>query len=315
MSTITTSVSSVVCPVCENDAWSFVREGGDFCRPEFKKTFKLTRCLSCGHIIQNPPPDEQELSAAYSLSENYRPYRAGWKEAHWPIWKILRVWTNRRRLAQIGLPFGRKQMLEVGCGSGDFMVAAHKAGWDVRAVEYNGEMVDMIVKGLGYDVRLGGLSPGLWCGGQFDMVVFWNVIEHVPEPLECLLLASSYLPAGGKVAVSIPTRQTAEHGLWFGQYWANLDLPRHLNFWDESTLSRLFSKAGFDLVEYRTPFIQSAWSYYMSPWLWANRDGRKMLRWPRFIALACLMTFMMPYVAFEAVCGRGMEAVAVAVKR
>lgn len=309
------NLSPVTCPVCDSNIWTLVREGGDFCRPQYKKVFRLTRCTSCGLIIQNPRPDEQELHAAYSISEDYAPYRPAWREKGWTLWKFLRIWTNKRRMTQIASTGGGSRMLEVGCGSGDFMVAASEAGWTIKGVEYNSEMVERIVEGLGYDVRLGGLVRGLWDEGQFDVVAFWNVLEHVPDPLEDLRIASSYLRSGGRVIISIPSRHAAEHGMWFGQYWACLDLPRHLYFFDKSTLSRLFAKAGFDLLDYRTPAIQSAWSYYMSPWLLANRDRRKVFRWLRFVPLAFAMTFTMPYVAFEAFCGRGMEAVAVAVKR
>jgi len=54
------------------------------------------------------------------------------------------------------------EMLEVGCGAGDFMLASHRAGWNVSAVEYNGSLVNMIVRELGFDVREGGLTSGYW---------------------------------------------------------------------------------------------------------------------------------------------------------
>jgi SAM-dependent methyltransferase len=205
-------------------------------------------------------------------------------------------------------------MLEVGCGAGDFMVAAHRAGWNVRAVEYNSSMVDIIRSELGFDVRVGELALGLWNEGEFDLIAFWNVLEHLQDPLRELSIAASYLRPGGRVFLQIPSREAAEHGQWFGQYWAPLDLPRHIHFFDRATLSRLCNRAGFEVVVYKTPFIQSAWCYYISSWHWANRDGKKRVRWPRFLALAAAVTLGMPYVAIQAVRKRGLEAFAVAVK-
>jgi SAM-dependent methyltransferase len=303
------------CPVCDGNEWITVREGEDLCRPKYKKSFKLTRCSSCGHVTQNPKPDELELNAAYSVSRDYAPYRPAWKESGWPVWKILRSWTTRRRVSWLNRFASGKNLLEVGCGGGDFLAAAHRAGWKVSSVEYNSSLVDMICRELGFDVRSGELALGLWNEGQFDVVAFWNTLEHLQDPLRELSIAAHYLRPGGRVFLQIPSRQAAESGRWLGQYWAPLDLPRHLNFYDEATLSRLCGKAGLDLVVYKTPFVQSAWCYYMSSWRWANQDGKRKLRWLWFIALGVAVTLCVPCVAIQAMRKRGMEAFAVADRR
>jgi 2-polyprenyl-3-methyl-5-hydroxy-6-metoxy-1,4-benzoquinol methylase len=261
------------CPLCNGSEWMVIREGGDLCRPELKRSFKLTRCSSCGHVTQNPKPDKEELNAAYSVESVYTAYRAAWREPGWPIWKVLRTWTMRRRISWLKRFGIGHQMLEVGCGAGDFMVAARRTGWNVKAVEYNRQMAEMIVSELGFDVRASELALDLWDAAQFDVVAFWNVLEHVPDPLRDLSIAAHYLHSGGRVFLQIPTQQAAEHGMWFGQYWTILDLPRHLNFYDEAALFKLCGNAGFDLVVYETPFISSAWCYYMSSWKYANSDG------------------------------------------
>jgi len=302
------------CLVCGANEWIPIREGGDLCRPGYEKSFKLTRCSSCGHVMQNPIPADRELAAAYAVSSDYACYRPAWKEPGWPVWKILRSWTMLRRVALLKRHGKGHELLEVGCGAGDFMVAAHHAGWNVRAVEYNSSMVDIIRSAFGFDVRVGELACGLWDEGQFDVVAFWNVLEHLQDPLRKLSVAASYLRPGGRVFLNIPSRQAAEHGQWFGQYWAMLDLPRHLHFFDEVALSRLCGKAGLEVVVYETPFIQSAWSYYMSSWHWANRNGKKRLWWLQFMALAALVTLGLPYVAIQAMRRRGLEAFTVAVR-
>lgn len=96
------------CPACGRNDWVFIREGGDLRRPDLKKSFILTRCSSCGHVIQNPKPDEQELNAAYTASVGYAAYRAAWKESGWPLWKILRIRTIQRRMLWL-------ERYEIGC--------------------------------------------------------------------------------------------------------------------------------------------------------------------------------------------------------
>jgi SAM-dependent methyltransferase len=302
------------CIVCGGEQWTVVREGSDLCRPTNGKIYRLTRCSSCGHVMQNPVPDGQELEAAYSISEGYVPYRPAWKQAGWPVWKILRSWTMARRAARLNRYASGTDLLEVGSGGGDFLIAARRAGWRVRAVEYNSSMAAMLSSELGFDVRAGELVPNLFEGAKFDVIIFWNVLEHLQDPLESLATASDYLRPQGRILLNIPTRQDAESGQWLGQDWW-LDLPRHIHFFDRSTLSRVCHRAGLELIVYDTPFVQSSWAYFASCWNYANRAGNRIIRGPLFVGLAAAMTLALPYVAVQAMRNSGTEAFAVAVKK
>ena len=315
MSTIAVTEMSDPCLVCGGQKWSPLREGSDLCRPDYSLIFKLARCLACGHVMQVPVPDVRELDAAYSVSSDYVCYRPAWKEKGWPLWKILRLWTTSRRVDRLKRHASGRDLLEVGCGAGDFMVAANRAGWKTCAVEYNPEMVEVLREEFGFDIRVGELTPHLWDDSAFDAVAFWNVLEHVRNPIAELTTAAAYLRPSGKLLLNIPSKEAAERGMWFGEQWALLDLPRHINFFDKETLSRVCRKAGLELTAYQTPFVQSAWCYYMSCWNWASRNGAVVQRWVRFLALSTLVTLCLPYIAVEAFSERGLDAFAVATKR
>lgn len=302
------------CLVCGSGEWSAVREGTDLCRPNYPKIFKLARCVSCGHVMQIPVPDVQELDAAYSVSGDYVCYRPAWREKGWPLWKILRTWTTSRRVDRLKKHATGRDLLEVGCGAGDFLVAAQKAGWKACAVEYNPEMVQALREKFGFDIRVGELAPNLWENSAFDAVAFWNVLEHVRNPITELTTAAQYLRPGGQLFLNIPSKQAAERGMWFGERWALLDLPRHIYFFDEEALSRVCEKAGLELKVYQTPFVQSAWCYYMSCWNWASRNGKSLGSWGTFFALSAVVTVCLPYFAWESASKRGLDAFAVATK-
>ena len=158
--------------------------------------------------------------------------------------EVLRELTTRRRLRRLRRFGNGDKLLEVGCGAGDFLHAAHRVGWDVSAVEYSGTLASALRHELGFDVRTGDLAPGLWERGSFDVVALFSVLEHLQNPLDALVTASSYLRAGGVVFIQIPTLSGVKTGEQFGQYWALLDLPRHLSFFDRKYLSELCDKAG-----------------------------------------------------------------------
>jgi SAM-dependent methyltransferase len=301
------------CTVCGGDEWSFVRRGCDLYQPNCETSFKLDRCLSCGQVMQNPLPTAEQLTKGYSAE--YAPYRPAWKQTGWPLWKILRELTTWRRMRRMRRYGAGSKLLEVGCGAGDFLHAAHRAGWDVRAVEYSSVLADALRIELGFDVHAGELTSGLWERGSFDVVALWSVIEHLRNPIEALVTASSYLRAGGVVVIQIPTLYGVESGKEFGQYWALLDLPRHLSFFGRECLSELCDKAGMKLIVFKTPLLETAWCYFQSVCNYANHSRKPARRVARMALLALMSVISLPFMAVRALRGYGTEAFAVAVKR
>jgi SAM-dependent methyltransferase len=261
--------------------------------------------------MQNPLPTAAQLSKAYSAE--YAPYRPAWKESGWPLWKILRELTTWRRMRRLRRYGAGNRLLEVGCGAGDFLHAVHRAGWEVKAVEYSDALAEGLRTELGFDVRTGDLTPGLWESGTFDVVALWSVLEHLANPLEALVTTCSYLKVGGVAFIQIPTRYGVKQGMKFQHYWALLDLPRHLTFFGRKGLSDLCDQAGMKLIVFKTPLLETAWCYYASVSNYASHSPVR--RTVGAISLALLSFLSFPAMVVQAWRGRGTEAFAVAVKR
>lgn len=262
--------------------------------------------------MQNPQPSADELREAYVAG--YAPYRLAWKEAGWPLWRNLHELTTLRRVRRLRRYARGTRLLEVGSGAGDFLYASRKAGWEVAAVEYSEPVVEVIRTELGLDIRAGELQPGLWTDGSFDLVVLWSVLEHVPDPLETLRTVYSYLKPGGTVFLQIPTVDGVQAGMSFEEYWALLDLPRHLNFFGKASLARLCDKAGLKLTAYKTPLLDIAWCYFTSQSNFANDSRSKAQKLLRRASFLPIFLFAFPSMAIRAWRAQGTEAFAVAVK-
>jgi SAM-dependent methyltransferase len=301
-----------LCTVCGGEEWSFVREGCDLYQPNDDIRFKLYRCLSCGQVMQNPLPTAQQLSRAYS--SEYVSYRPAWKQKGWPFWKILRVLTTLRRLRRLQRYGKGGKLLEVGCGAGDFLHAAHQAGWEVKGVEYSAALAETLRVEMGFDVRAGELAPGLWEAGGFDVVVLWSVLEHLNNPLQALEIARSYLKVGGVVLIQIPTLYGLEQGAKFRQYWAILELPRHLSFFGKECLSDLCRHAGMKMIVFKTPLLETGWCYFASVSNYAKRPDGAARPMVAALSLAVMSILLLPMMAWRAWLGHGTEAFAVVVK-
>jgi SAM-dependent methyltransferase len=183
----------------------------------------------------------------------------------------------------------------------------------VKAVEYSDALAGELRTELGFDVRTGELVPGLWENRTFDVVALWSVLEHLSNPLETLETTCAYLKPGGVAFLQIPTLYGVQQGERFHQYWALLDLPRHISFFGRKALADLCKKADMELIVWKTPLVETAWCYYASLSNYAHHSrGRRLIG---AISLAIFSFFSFPLMVVRAWRGRGTEAFAVAVKR
>lgn len=105
----------------------------------------------------------------------------------------------------------------------------------------------------GYDVQAHNFEEAPLPGGEeFEVVVLGDVLEHVGNPARFLENLRPSLPNGGEVLVSLPNPWYFVYPLknLFNRtvYAESVD---HVAWHDAHTLHELFSRAGFELTEYR----------------------------------------------------------------
>jgi SAM-dependent methyltransferase len=83
---------------------------------------------------------------------------------------------------------------------------------------------------------------------DFDAITFWDVLEHLSDPLAALEKACSLLKPGGLLVISMPNPDGWERHL-FKQFWAGWDMPRHLHLFPKSTIFQVLDSIGFQPIE------------------------------------------------------------------
>jgi SAM-dependent methyltransferase len=125
-----------------------------------------------------------------------------------------------------------------------------------------GEPAADAARARGLDVRTGTLdqlAPTL--DGPFDLITFWDVLEHLPEPVGALRLARSLLAPGGRVAMTFPNVEgwypRATHRLIARPtgVWEHPELPVHLYDFSPATARRLAREGGLEVERARTTEI------------------------------------------------------------
>jgi 2-polyprenyl-3-methyl-5-hydroxy-6-metoxy-1,4-benzoquinol methylase len=213
--------------------------------------FAVLRCASCGLASTQPRIGAEQFADYYPAGYHAGAgagHHAGAGRGDLPDARTRIV--ERLRLAAIlrlgpYRPLSRRppgRMLDVGCGNGELARAFARRGWRVAGVEPARAAAERARAG-GVEVHWGTLEDAPWHRASFDAVVFNHSLEHLPDPVGSLRQAAGLLHEGGVVAVAVPNFACWQRRV-FGSRWFGLDLPRHLQHLDASTLAALLSSAG-----------------------------------------------------------------------
>jgi SAM-dependent methyltransferase len=134
------------------------------------------------------------------------------------------------------------RLLELGCAYGFFLMEAARH-FDVAGIELSAEAAEHgrraglnVVQGTADEARLRQLGP-------VDVIVLFDVIEHLPEPRETLALCRRQLKPGGVIVIT-----TGDFGSLLarltGAKWRLMTPPQHLWFFTQESMCRLASGLG-----------------------------------------------------------------------
>ena len=106
-------------------------------------------------------------------------------------------------------PLAGKRALDMGCGAGLLAEPLARLGASVTGVDAAPEViaaatVHATAAGLAIDYRVGGIEAV--AGERFDLVVSFEVIEHVPDPAVFVRALAAALAPGGLLLLSTPNR-------------------------------------------------------------------------------------------------------------
>jgi SAM-dependent methyltransferase len=96
-------------------------------------------------------------------------------------------------------------ILEVGCAAGVALSVFREYGWQTSGIEPADMFASYARDSFGLDVRTGFYGSGSFDEQTFDLIMFSQVLEHVPDPDTLLVQARRNLADDGHVFIGIPT--------------------------------------------------------------------------------------------------------------
>ena len=207
----------------------------------------MKRCSGCSVEFLSPQPGKSALARIYSANyflgssegvANNEVDRLKRKTAALYAKRILNLRQNRRG-----------KLLEIGCGSGDFLLEAAALGFEVAGIETSAEATATANARLGSSlVQRGEVENINFPEAEFDVIVFSDVIEHVPDPCTFLQSVNHWLRPGGLVFLVTPSTDSWSRML-MGRRWMEYKIE-HLFYFNRKSLKRLLTQSGFSGIQF-----------------------------------------------------------------
>lgn len=235
------SVETPPCPLCGS------ADAARTFQNEFRP-FALARCRGCSFHYLSPRASHATLMARYRDASYYSDSDGGgsgyddYAAQGVALGKTFaRMTAELRRRGWTG-----GDLLEIGCGYGYFLEQARASFRAVEATEYSpggceraGKHADRVFAG-----GLESVPPG----ARYDLVVAFQVLEHIYDPRAFVRGVRERLRPGGRAVFGVPDMGSPwRHVL--GARWPSFKIPEHVLYFDRTTLHRLLIEEGFTGVE------------------------------------------------------------------
>lgn len=135
------------------------------------------------------------------------------------------------------------RLLDVGCGSGEFLAGMAQLGWEAIGTDFDEQAVVAAKRHRTIQVVCGGLAEQQFPDDCFDAITLSNVIEHVPDPHDTFREFARILKPSGRLVIVTPNANSLGHRA-FGRCWRGLEPPRHLVLFTEKSLRSVASRSG-----------------------------------------------------------------------
>ncbi|MBF0489399.1 MAG: class I SAM-dependent methyltransferase [Candidatus Omnitrophica bacterium] len=197
------------------------------------------QCSDCSLIFQDPGVSFKEseiYNADYILKRSQDPGNLNISRPREKTAEHYYTWVEKF------VPKGN--LLEIGCATGIALKVAKNHGWNVFGVEVNEQAATVARKLLGSDViRVGNFNNDMFPDEYFSLITLFDVLEHIPHPVEFLTLLHKKLAPGGSILFVTPTIDSLSFKI-LKEKWPHF-VQEHLLLYSTKSINQLLTTTHF----------------------------------------------------------------------
>lgn len=153
------------------------------------------------------------------------------------IYLIVRLFSLRWKYRLVKIHIHNNQLLDIGCGTGNFLSECKRHGMEVHGVEPSSEARSKapstipIVSSMDYLPKI-----------KFGAITLWHVLEHTYDLIQMLEQIKIMLLDSGTIFIAVPNCESddAQH---YKEAWAAYDVPRHVWHFSKLTMQAALKRA------------------------------------------------------------------------
>lgn len=218
------------------------------------------RCLNCDQQYANPQLSDIALDHYYT-QVNSQYYQNQIETTD----KLLL--QHKYIISLIERSINEGTLLEVGCGSGFLLSLFNKKRWHVTGVEPFEPAAAFAKNYLGLEVLNSYLTKMTFpVDVKFDVILLFDVMEHLKQPNDMIDLISYYLKPGGLLVIGTGDVSSL-HARLSGRNWFYVTLREHLSFFSKKSMRYLlrdFAEVNIESVSYMDTPLQNLFTFLKS---------------------------------------------------
>lgn len=232
------------CPICSNVSSDTFLKGVDYSYTQ--EEFTIVECSSCHFRYTNPIPTIDKIGDYYK-ADNYISHTSSKKGIFEKVYHQVRKYTLKKKLQLVSKYAQSKSLMDIGCGTGDFLGYVSQQGWNVKGLEPSEDARNKAIEN--HNVAVESTDKlAEQTAESFDAISMWHVLEHVYNLNEDFAQFKRILKKDGHLFIAVPNCASfdANH---YKKEWAAYDLPIHLYHFRPADIQALAAKYGMKVVE------------------------------------------------------------------
>ncbi|MCF6297223.1 MAG: class I SAM-dependent methyltransferase [Flavobacteriaceae bacterium] len=226
-----------------------------------RETFELHLDKEKEMLLTKPQP-KKEILGRYYESDAYISHTDSNKTIFEKVYQFAKNYALKNKIKLVKKESAVKinlHVLDIGCGTGDFLIACKNKNWQVIGVEPNKNASVIATSKLSIlnskvltkkkqESTILNSIKNIEKNKQFDIITMWHVLEHVPNLTEYISNLRKLLKPNGTLIVAVPNFKSHD-AQYYKEHWAAYDVPRHLSHFSQKSIQLLFIDVEMKVVK------------------------------------------------------------------